>query len=130
MLGPYIQVQQNQPDVPIWKSEEGAEAVWGGSKGTYEDRSNYVGVGGDVQGGGPYRATLWDPELGGDRGDAEGSGEAQPSGGPEDSRGVILMIWGGGVGVFIGGAGLGGGGDVSCEEVHFGVVCYHCGVNC
>ena len=54
------------------------------SEGSREDRSNSAGPGSDVTGSGAVSVTLRKQELGGDRGDAQGSDSVPPLGGATD----------------------------------------------
>ena len=56
--------------------------------------------------------------MGSDGSDVEGDVEVPPSVGPEGIRDAILVIWGGGIGVVIGGIGIGDDRDVAHEEIY------------
>ena len=56
--------------------------------------------------------------MGSDGSDVEGDVEVPPSVGPEDIRDAILVIWGGGIGMVIGGIGIGDNRDVAYEEIY------------
>ena len=54
------------------------------SKSTRKDGSNGAGPGRNVHSGGAVSANIWKIELGGDRGDAQGTDGVPPSGGATD----------------------------------------------
>ena len=89
-----------------------------GGKGDDKDGSNSAGAVNNIQGGGSNGDTSRERELGSYGGNDEGDGRVPPLVGPEYSRDVNSTIWGGEMGVVIGGIVLGSGGAVDNDRVY------------
>ena len=70
----------------IPKPAQSSEAVGDDSEGSRNDGRNSARTGSNLKGGGAVGVTIWNQELGGDRGDPQGPDGVSPLGGATDNE--------------------------------------------